>query len=45
MQSVVMISCATAICYGIRGWWFPMWLMLIAAAIVAGAALFQETEK
>ena len=44
MRSVVMVGCATAICYGVRGWWIPMWLTLIVATVVAGADLFRESK-
>lgn len=44
MNSVVMVGCATAICYGIRGWWIPMWITLIVATIVAYVTLIQEAK-
>lgn len=44
MRSVVIVGCATAICYGLRGWWVPMWFMLMVASVVAAADLFRETE-
>lgn len=45
MGSVVMVICASAICYGIRGWYIPMWIMLIIAAIVAGTELLRESSQ
>jgi hypothetical protein len=45
MKSVVMVCCAGAICQGIRGWFFPMWVMLILASVVAGADLLAEAKR
>lgn len=45
MNAIVMVGCASAICYGIRGWWFPMWVTLIVSSVVAGAALIKETKE
>ena len=44
MHAVLMVACATAICYGIRGWYTPMWFMLGVASVVAGAKLLQESK-
>lgn len=44
MNAVLIFSCTSAICYGIRGWHFPMWGMLMVAGVVASTILWRETK-
>lgn len=43
MYAILAVCCSTAICFGLRGWWIPMWLLLLLGTGVAACILYEES--